>query len=140
MVGWAALVGSTLAAVIAVMVITLGVVFGAQIRSAGDCETEDHPQACSTELEVGLIGSTLLGIAVWGVVGGWGLLEGRGWARRAVMISHGLWGIALGGYFVSVAAAPDGLEASGVVTGVCVTGAFLAIAVSAARIRAPGGS
>ena len=132
-VGWAALVGSTLAAVIAVLVITFGFIFGAQIRSAGDCETEDHPQACSTELETGLIGSALLGIAVWGAAAGWGVLRGRGWARRAVMISHALWAIASAGYFLSVAAAPEGLEASGVVTGVVITGAFLAIAVSAAR-------
>jgi hypothetical protein len=73
-----------------------------------------------------------LAIAVWGAAGGWGLLHGRAWARRSVIITHSLWAAAVAGYFLSVAATPEGLDASGVVVGLCLTGAFLSVAVSAA--------
>jgi hypothetical protein len=138
-VGCAALVGSAVAASIAVLVIAFAFIFGTDMRSAGDCETEAHPEACTTELHGGLIGSAALSVAVWSAAAGWGLVRGRSWARRSVMISHSLWAIALGGYFVAVAAAPEGLDASGVVVGLALTSAFLAIAVSAARLSPPGG-
>jgi hypothetical protein len=137
-VGWVAVASAALAAAIAVLVIIAGFVSGADIRSAGDCESEDHPEACTTELQVGVIGSALLGVAGWGVAAGWGMLQGRGWARWSVMITHSLWAIAVAGYFWSLATTPEGLDASGVVAGFVVTGTFLAIVASAASLPRAG--
>ena len=136
-VGWLAVATSALVAVIAVLVIVAGFVSGADIRSAGDCGSEAHPEACTTEWEMGLTGSALLAVAAWGVAAGLGLRKDRDRARLSVVATQSLWAIGATVCFGLAGAGPEGFDPAAAVAGAIVAGTFLLIAAAAARRPAP---
>ena len=75
----------------------------------------------------------MLAVAAWCTAASVGLLRGRRWAKRAVVVTFSLWGFGALGAFVSEATAPDGRHLGALATWLCLlgyVGATVAFAVA----------
>jgi hypothetical protein len=107
-------------------------------QNNGYCESIDHPGPCSSVAPAAIPGLVVVAIGLWGVVASVGLLEGRSWARRAVLVTFSVWAVLAFAALVDAAVSPDGPSVGVFLPMLLLLGLFVTIVVQAAR--SPGRS
>lgn len=106
------------------------------VRESGDCESVDHPDPCA-EYEVVVFGTGAVGVAAWGAAASVGLLRGRRWGRRSVLIVFSAWAVLTTVWGVGLAGVPEGLATGEIITLAAMVGLFVMVVLLAARLRMP---
>lgn len=112
--------------VIALLGVVLVVALPLLIRATEDgyCENIDHPGPCSSTTEMVVPGLAVTAVAAWSMAASVGLLRRHRWAKRAVVVTFSLWGLAALGAFVSETTVTDGRHLGALATWLCLLGYF----------------
>lgn len=137
-------VGGCLAIAVSSLVIAFGLVITVVLPlvAIGErgtyCESIDHPGTCSSVTPMIGIGLAVVAVGGWGATAGAALMRGRGWARRAVIVTFAAASVLPLGGIVNYAASAEARENGGLgewLLMLALLGTIVVLAVRSPRAR-----